>query len=159
MPSLAPVPVDLRSSSFSLGKAGTSSALLSLVRRFLVKFDDGILELVSHHHLQFVLSQILPFLAVRADMELGKRVTGYLPVQMCPHHHAFQPHAHHPDGCVVQSFLCTEIGGKVLDEGTEQCRILSTQALIGVLCKQSVASAERRTISAVTNASRSDRCW
>ena len=47
MPPSVPCPVDLRSSSFSLGKAGTScSALPSLVRRFLVVLGNGFLHVL-----------------------------------------------------------------------------------------------------------------
>ena len=48
--------------------------------------------------------------------------------------------------------------GNVLVESTQQRFVLAAETLIGILCKQSVASAERRTISAVTKASRSDKC-
>jgi len=56
----------------------------------------------------------------------------------------------------ANTFLQT---GNVLVEGIQQGLILAAESQIGVLCKQSVASAERRTISAVTKASRSERCW
>ena len=46
MPPSVPCLVDLRSSSFSLGKAGTSSALPSLVRRFLVVLGNGFLHVL-----------------------------------------------------------------------------------------------------------------
>ena len=46
MPPSVPCLVDLRSSSFSLGKAGTSSALPSLVRRFLVILGNGFLHVL-----------------------------------------------------------------------------------------------------------------
>ena len=67
---------------------------------------------------------------------------------------------HCPQGAYYPVFADTLIEtGDVFVECVEQCIIFAAESLIGVLCKQSVASAERRTISAVTNASRSARCW
>ena len=58
--------------------------------------ECGIFKLVCHDGLYLVFCQILPFLHVRADMELCKRVSRYQPVIMRPHHHSLQPHAVEP---------------------------------------------------------------
>ena len=81
--------------------------------------DEGqivVLELMGYDGLQFVLCQELPFLAVRADVELRKRVTGNLTIIVRSHHYTFQPHAALPDGSARKSSLRAEIGGKVLDK-------------------------------------------
>ena len=75
-----------------------------------------ILELMGYDGLQFFFGQDRPFLAVGADVELGKWVAGNLAVVVCSHHDTFQPHASLPDSTVGQSTVCTEVGGKVFDE-------------------------------------------
>lgn len=75
-----------------------------------------ILKLVRHNSLKLVLSQELPFLAIGAYVELCERVTGNLPIVVCPQYDTLQPHAALPDGGIGQSSVCAEIGRKVLDE-------------------------------------------
>lgn len=58
-------------------------------------------ELVCHHRFQFVFSQKLTLLDIRADVELRKRVSRYQPVEVRTHHHAFQPHAVCPNTPVL----------------------------------------------------------
>ena len=53
----------------------------------------AVCELVCHNRFQFILRQILPFLYIRADVELCKGVAWYQSVVMSFHDHTFQPHA------------------------------------------------------------------
>ena len=73
-------------------------------------------ELMGHDSLQFFLGQKLPFLAVRADVELCEWVTGNLSVLMRSQYNTFQPHTPLPDCSIGQSSVCAEIGSKVLDK-------------------------------------------
>ena len=80
------------------------------------KGEIVILELMGYDGLQFIFGQELPFLAIRADVELCERVTRNLAVEVRPHHDTFQSHTSLPDSTVGQSTVCTEVGGKVFDE-------------------------------------------
>ena len=78
--------------------------------------EGGVVKLVRHDSFDFVLCQILPFLNIRADMELRKRISRYQSVIVRTHDHAFQPHAVQPDGGVFQSPFSRKISRKLLDE-------------------------------------------
>ena len=78
--------------------------------------EGGVVKLVRHDSFDFVLCQILPFLNIRADMELRKRISRYQSVIVRTHDHAFQPHAVQPDGGVFQSPFSCKISRKLLDE-------------------------------------------
>ena len=73
-------------------------------------------ELVQHQCLQLVLRKELTLLRVRTDMELSKRISGYLAVEVRTHHHALEPHAVQPDSGVPVSFHRAEVHGEVPDE-------------------------------------------
>ena len=73
-------------------------------------------ELVRHHRFQLVFRQELTLLDIRTDVELRKRVPRYQTVEVCPHHHAFQPHALFPYRAVAQSRFRGEIDRELLDE-------------------------------------------
>ena len=75
-----------------------------------------IVKLVRHDSFDFILRQILTLLYIRADVELRKRVSRYQSVVMRPHNDTFQPHTIQPNGSVLQSTFCREVGGKFLDE-------------------------------------------
>jgi len=49
-------------------------------------------------------------------MELSKRISGYLAVEVRTHHHALEPHAVQPDSGVPVSFHRAEVHGEVPDE-------------------------------------------
>ena len=76
----------------------------------------GILKLMSHDCLQFILCQICPFLAIRTDMKLCEWITGNLAVVVCPKNDPFQLHTTLPDGCIGKTAVRTEIDGELLDE-------------------------------------------
>lgn len=78
--------------------------------------EGGVVKLVRHDSFDFVLCQIFPFLNIRADMELRKRISRYQSVIVRTHDHAFQPHAVQPDGGVFQSPFSRKISRKLLDE-------------------------------------------
>ena len=78
--------------------------------------ECGIFKLVCHDGLYLVLRQILPFLHIRADVELRKRVSRYQSVIVRPHYHAFQPHAVEPYRGVLQPPFGCKISRKLLDE-------------------------------------------
>ena len=78
--------------------------------------ECGIFKLVCHDGLYLVFRQILPFLHIRADVELRKRVSRYQPVIVRTHHHAFQPHAVEPYRGVFQPPFGGKISRKFLDE-------------------------------------------
>ena len=73
-------------------------------------------KLVRHQRLQLVLRKELTLLRVRTDMELSKRISGYLAVEVRTHHHALEPHAVQPDSGVPVSFHRAEVHGEVPDE-------------------------------------------
>ena len=78
--------------------------------------EGGVVKLVRHDSFDFVLCQIFPFLNIRADMELRKRISRYQSVIVRTHDHAFQPHAVQPDGGVFQSPFSRKISRKLPDE-------------------------------------------
>lgn len=60
-------------------------------------------ELMRHQRFQFIFRQILTFLHIRADVELGKRISRYQSVEVRTYDNAFQPHALFPYRPIVQS--------------------------------------------------------
>ena len=89
-------------------------------------------ELVQHQCLQLVLRKELTLLRVRTDMELSKRISGYLAVEVRTHHHALEPHAVQPDSGVPVSFHRAEVHGEVPDEvgGEFQHRHIAAVVLV-----------------------------
>ena len=75
-----------------------------------------IFKLMRHDFFDFIFRQILTLLHIRADVELCKRISWYQSVVMRPHNDTFQPHTIQPDGSVLQTTFCREVGGKLLDE-------------------------------------------
>ena len=63
----------------------------------------GIPKLVRHQRFQFVFRQVFTLLYIRADVELGKRISRYQSVEVRTHDNAFQPHALFPYRPIVQS--------------------------------------------------------
>ena len=61
----------------------------------------GVFELKFHQCFQLIFCQVFTFLCVRAYVELGKRISRYVSVEVRPHHHTFQPHAVFPYRTVV----------------------------------------------------------
>lgn len=82
----------------------------------------GVFELEFHQRFQFFFRQVFTFLRVRAYVELGKRISRYVTVEVRPHHHAFQPHAVFPYRTVVQSGFVGKEDGELLDEVRSKLR-------------------------------------
>ena len=93
-------------------------------------------ELVRHHRLQLILRQKLTFFDIRANAELRKRVSRYQPVEVRPHHHAFQLHALLPYRTVAQSRFRGKIDRKLLDEVGRKLQHRHVVALVERLDKR-----------------------
>ena len=76
----------------------------------------GIPELMSHQRFQLIFRQVFTLLYIRADVELGKRVSRYQSVEVRTHDYTFQPHALFPYRPVVQSCFHRKVGCELLDE-------------------------------------------
>lgn len=75
-----------------------------------------VFELKFHQCFQLILRQIFTLFRAWAYIELGKRISRYMSVEVCPHNHTFQPHAVFPYRTVVQSGFVGKEHGELLDE-------------------------------------------